>query len=159
MRVRRSALQKEYLKFVYSLALSARKRGRLVPEPCLVCGNTPVDGHHISYWPEDLLDLIWLCDKHHGEIHGHTTPLFPDDRTIRECLDAVNSWDERGFAAYNEERTRMERKILSAIAHSKTRIEWVKQVAKRSGHTVNQVNYILRKYKLFTNPKPLGTHL
>jgi hypothetical protein len=50
-------------------ARAAIKRGLLVPQPCW-CGNPKVDAHHHNgYAPEHMLDVVWLCRKHHGEQH------------------------------------------------------------------------------------------
>jgi hypothetical protein len=46
---------------------AARKRGDLVPEPCILCGRTDVDGHHEDY--SKPLDVIWLCRRHHVWMH------------------------------------------------------------------------------------------
>lgn len=47
----------------------ALKMGRLVKEPCSVCGCEKVDGHHESYLKKDWLKVIWLCRKHHRKLH------------------------------------------------------------------------------------------
>lgn len=50
------------------IALStARKSGAIVPQPCEVCGDTNVDGHHDDYTRP--LDVRWLCRTHHAEHH------------------------------------------------------------------------------------------
>ena len=43
------------------------KNKSLTKLPCFVCGNTNVHGHHPNY--DAPLDVIWLCTKHHAEIH------------------------------------------------------------------------------------------
>lgn len=46
---------------------SALTRKILTKEPCLACGEMKVDAHHPDYnYP---LNVIWLCRKHHREIH------------------------------------------------------------------------------------------
>lgn len=45
----------------------AVKDGTLVKLPCWVCGCEKVEGHHPDY--DAPLDVIWLCKKHHMEIH------------------------------------------------------------------------------------------
>ena len=35
--------------------------------PCRVCGNVKSQGHHTDY--RKPLEVIWLCDIHHKEIH------------------------------------------------------------------------------------------
>ncbi len=46
----------------------AIKFGILIRKPCSVCFETKVDGHHYDY--NKPLSVIWLCHKHHIEIHG-----------------------------------------------------------------------------------------
>lgn len=45
----------------------AKKRGRLVPEPCEVCDITEVDAHHDDY--SKPLAVRWLCRPHHAAHH------------------------------------------------------------------------------------------
>ena len=43
--------------------------GKLKREPCLMCGDVKSQAHHIDYDGEGL-NIIWLCWKHHMQIHG-----------------------------------------------------------------------------------------
>ena len=43
----------------------AIKSGKLIRMPCLICGETKVEGHHEDY--DKPLDVDWLCQKHHRE--------------------------------------------------------------------------------------------
>jgi hypothetical protein len=43
------------------------KHGRILKQPCIICGNIKSHGHHNDY--KKPLNVIWLCDKHHKEIH------------------------------------------------------------------------------------------
>lgn len=43
------------------------KRGKLKKQPCNVCGEIKVQAHHEDY--SKPLEIIWLCVKHHIEIH------------------------------------------------------------------------------------------
>ena len=45
----------------------ALRTGKLVKTPCQVCGELEVQGHHPDY--SRPLDVVWLCRKHHHEIH------------------------------------------------------------------------------------------
>jgi hypothetical protein len=45
----------------------AIRDGRLVKQPCEVCGEIEVDAHHDDY--SKPLDVRWLCRKHHAEHH------------------------------------------------------------------------------------------
>jgi hypothetical protein len=42
---------------------AALKRGDLVRQPCEVCGDPEVHGHHPDY--DKPLDVLWLCPFHH----------------------------------------------------------------------------------------------
>ena len=46
----------------------ALKTGKLVKTPCQVCGELEVQGHHPDY--SRPLEVVWLCQKHHLEIHS-----------------------------------------------------------------------------------------
>jgi hypothetical protein len=51
------------------LTSDAIRDGRLVRQPCEVCGTTlRVQAHHDDYTKP--LDVRWLCFKHHREHHG-----------------------------------------------------------------------------------------
>ena len=43
------------------------KAGRIKKQPCQVCGNIKVDGHHPDY--SKPLEVMWLCHSHHMELH------------------------------------------------------------------------------------------
>lgn len=45
----------------------ALRTGKLQKKPCDVCGATKVEAHHEDYTKP--LEVIWLCRKHHAEIH------------------------------------------------------------------------------------------
>ena len=51
----------------------ALRDGRLVKEPCKVCSILKVEGHHPDY--RSPLKVIWLCRKHHLEIHGKVSNI------------------------------------------------------------------------------------
>lgn len=42
--------------------------GKLVPNPCEICGDTSVQAHHDDY--SRPTDVRWLCFRHHREVHG-----------------------------------------------------------------------------------------
>jgi hypothetical protein len=46
---------------------SATRHGRLIKQPCAVCGSILVHAHHEDY--SKPLEVIWLCRDHHGEAH------------------------------------------------------------------------------------------
>lgn len=43
------------------------KMGRIVPEPCEVCGAIPTEAHHPNY--SKPFKVNWLCTTHHSEVH------------------------------------------------------------------------------------------
>jgi hypothetical protein len=43
------------------------KRGKIVRKPCEVCGELKSEPHHADY--DKPLEVIWLCRKHHLELH------------------------------------------------------------------------------------------
>lgn len=45
------------------------KRGNLTKQPCIVCGETKVHAHHENYYKP--LDITWLCEKHHNDVHRY----------------------------------------------------------------------------------------
>lgn len=46
----------------------AIKVGKLIKQPCEVCGDKKSQAHHDDYSKQ--LDVRWLCVKHHSEIHN-----------------------------------------------------------------------------------------
>lgn len=50
------------------------KRGKLIPQPCEVCGNPEVQSHHDDY--SKPLQVRWLCRVHHLELDGRFVAKF-----------------------------------------------------------------------------------
>jgi hypothetical protein len=50
-----------------SYAHTYQKRGRLIPQPCAVCGSNKAEKHHPDY-SKPLL-VVWLCYFHHQQLH------------------------------------------------------------------------------------------
>lgn len=46
---------------------NAIRSGQLVRGLCEICGKKKADAHHEDYTKP--LDVIWLCKKHHSELH------------------------------------------------------------------------------------------
>ena len=44
------------------------RAGNLIKKPCEVCGEVKVQAHHEDY--SKPLKVIWLCFKHHRELHN-----------------------------------------------------------------------------------------
>ena len=44
------------------------RRGKIIKQPCSVCGAINSEAHHIDYSKPLLIE--WLCRKHHLEHHS-----------------------------------------------------------------------------------------
>ena len=49
------------------IARVAKRRGRIRQEPCVVCNSPHSQMHHPDYG--NARKVIWLCAKHHRELH------------------------------------------------------------------------------------------
>lgn len=58
---------KEVNKF-YSKVRYAIKTGKIVKQPCEICGEIKVEAHHSDY--NKPLKVMWLCKEHHLSQHG-----------------------------------------------------------------------------------------
>lgn len=47
---------------------NSKRVNNLLQPPCDICGNPKSEGHHATY--RRRLQVVWLCFKHHREIHG-----------------------------------------------------------------------------------------
>lgn len=47
---------------------NAIQRGEIIRQACVVCGAEKAHAHHEDY--SKPLDVIWLCRKHHREVHN-----------------------------------------------------------------------------------------
>lgn len=57
--------------FAVRAVYRAVRKGLLVKDSCLVCGEKKVDGHHyLGYEKENWLKVKWLCHKHHKQLHA-----------------------------------------------------------------------------------------
>lgn len=50
-----------------SLLNNNKKKGKVISKPCIICGDIKSQAHHEDY--NKPLEVIWLCDKHHKELH------------------------------------------------------------------------------------------
>lgn len=75
LRIERSEYKKEYNKRPEEYKkLKCRtktsylvKTGKLIKQPCDVCGEVKVEAHHVDY--SKPLKVEWLCRKHHIELY------------------------------------------------------------------------------------------
>jgi len=62
------------------------RKGKIKKQPCAVCGSKKVQCHHNNYL--DPMDVKWLCDEHHLEIHGKKKDNNPKStKTIQIMVD------------------------------------------------------------------------
>lgn len=75
-RAKRAYLDRNPIKRAAHIACgNAIRDGRLIRQPCEVCGDG-AQAHHDDY--SKPLDVRWLCTTHHAEWHRHNKPLCPD---------------------------------------------------------------------------------
>lgn len=55
----------------HEITSNAIRDGRLIPQVCFVCGGAPTEAHHPDY--SHPYDVVWLCKKHHEEVHHSTS--------------------------------------------------------------------------------------
>ncbi len=53
-------------RFAWMAVANAKRRGKLVPSPCEICGSA-AQAHHEDY--SRYLDVHWLCPDHHSQHH------------------------------------------------------------------------------------------
>jgi hypothetical protein len=58
---------------VRSKLRTAIRSGMLKAQPCEWCGSIPAEAHHPNYVRP--LDVMWLCKKHHGDLHSANNAL------------------------------------------------------------------------------------
>lgn len=51
------------------LVRKAIRRGVLIKQPCVVCGEIKVQAHHPDY--NKPLAIVWLCFLHHRKLHSN----------------------------------------------------------------------------------------
>ena len=96
MGTKRTPLQKEWQRLVNKFYRSALHRKKLIPGHCYICKkNNEIHGHHYSYYPEDILKVIWLCSRHHWEWHRQFKADMPSHSLIKKYLRKFNSWDKK----------------------------------------------------------------
>lgn len=71
-------------------AKTAIRSGRLVRQPCEVCGDDQVDAHHDDY--DKPLDVRWLCRKHHRAAHRPMRCKHGHDYTPETTYINAKGW-------------------------------------------------------------------
>jgi len=49
------------------ILMQAKCRGKVIPQPCEVCGEAKTQAHHDDY--AKPLEVRWLCVTHHTAVH------------------------------------------------------------------------------------------
>lgn len=89
-----------------ALVARAKRRGELVPQPCEVCGDPKVDGHHDDY--NKPLKVRWLCRMHHMWLHryGSERPEAPEPQVPAWSRLGAELEDTREDARLRREKTK-----------------------------------------------------
>ena len=74
----------------------ALQEGRLKSQPCQVCKVSPAMAHHADYGKP--MDVIFLCPKHHSNLHNRIAGLLRGDLTQQYTL----SFHDEVLAAVGE---------------------------------------------------------
>jgi hypothetical protein len=61
--------------------------GKIKKLPCEVCGDVKSQAHHEDY--SKTLEVRWLCDLHHKELHGKLLPDFINWKKQAEIRAAI----------------------------------------------------------------------
>lgn len=62
---------------------NAARDGKIDRRPCMVCGSKKSEAHHPDY--SKPLDVIWLCKKHHVDIHYYPETLPDSVKRLIPC--------------------------------------------------------------------------
>lgn len=60
---------------------NAIRDGRLIRQPCEVCGSPKSQAHHDDYYKP--LDVRWLCFVHHRAVHGQEALPLPEKKAAK----------------------------------------------------------------------------
>jgi len=69
----------------HSVVDHAIEDGSLVKKPCEVCGDLKVQAHHPDY--SKPLEIVWLCVKHHYELHQLLASTSPFSHATHGTLN------------------------------------------------------------------------
>jgi len=59
---------KDKQKKAWTAVHKALRKGKLVKQPCIHCGNPDTQAHHADY--DKPLEVAWLCDSCHKKLHS-----------------------------------------------------------------------------------------
>lgn len=65
---------------------NAIRDGRLTKHCCFVCGSPNTEAHHPDY--SSPLDVVWLCTKHHKQVHVMFREIMRSMTSYRNDIEA-----------------------------------------------------------------------
>jgi len=68
LRIKQYAQNNRRARYANLLVYLALKKGKLIRQPCEVCGSMKADAHHDDY--SKPLEVRWLCRSHHRKLHN-----------------------------------------------------------------------------------------
>ncbi len=71
-----NAVHPEALRAQHALT-NALATGKIVRQPCKICGSANSHGHHEDY--SKPLEVRWLCSLHHAQIRGEGEQVAPNN--------------------------------------------------------------------------------
>lgn len=102
------------------IARHAQKMGRILRQPCQVCGDTNAQKHHPDY--NQPLIVEWLCPKHHMAVHAEQIPDTRGELNGQAKLTAAQAVEIR--ARYESGRTSTAKYARSTITRRQLAIEY-----------------------------------
>lgn len=100
---------------IRSLVVRLVRANKIIKLPCSVCGDVRSMAHHPDY--SKPLDVMWLCHKHHSEVHRipSESPSKLGGRNLKRYV-AGFLFDDRGYVALiNKRRPEWQRGKLNGI--------------------------------------------
>lgn len=73
-----------------NLVSKAIKKGKLKKLSCERCGNPKAIAHHPFYKYSEPLNVIWLCCKHHKEIHAEEKFILEKNKELKAEIEYKN---------------------------------------------------------------------
>ena len=72
----KSEAERKKMLHAYYVVAAAKKKGTLIPQPCIACGAN-AEAHHPDY--DKPLEVIWVCKPHHRLIDSFALLKRKDD--------------------------------------------------------------------------------
>lgn len=65
---------RNYYNYAHTKIWNAVREGKIIPQPCEVCGKTTVQAHHDDY--NKPYEVRWLCEECHKMWHRYNKPVY-----------------------------------------------------------------------------------